>query len=66
MNDATEQLRQLIRASGRTPHNIALEAAVDPKTMSGFMRGKRGLTLKTAGRVMSVIGVELRPRKADD
>jgi hypothetical protein len=62
--DVAEQLRQAIRASGRAPYGIALEARVEPKTMSAFLKGRVGLSLKSAARLMQVLGLEVKRRGA--
>jgi hypothetical protein len=60
--DANEELRQAIRASGKAPFRIGLEAKVDPTALSRFMRGKGGISLRSAGRIMAVLGLALVPR----
>jgi plasmid maintenance system antidote protein VapI len=59
--DLTEQLRRAIRASGLSAFRIATDANVDRAIMSRFISGGRGITLDTAGRIASYLGLELRP-----
>ena len=62
------QLKEAIRASGRTLGDIGREAGVATSQLSYFLSGQRDLTLTTAGKLFKALGLELvakrpRPRK---
>lgn len=59
-------LRAAIRSDGRTHYAIGKEASIAPSILDRFMMPAddprhRGLTLETASRIASVLGLELRP-----
>lgn len=54
-----DQLRDAIRASDRTDHDLAIAAGVAPSALSRFMRGERGLTLDTVDALCEVLGYRL-------
>ena len=55
-----EQLRA-IRDSGVLPAHVARAAGVDTGIMSRFMRGERGISLKTADQLAEYFKLELKP-----
>ena len=60
MVDLDKQLRQAIRRSGMTRKQIADRAGVSYAIIHDFVSGKRGMTLRTASKVASLLGLELR------
>ena len=52
-------LREAITEAGRTHYAIAKEAGITPEILDRFVRGDRGMTLATAGKVADVLGYEL-------
>ena len=55
----SDQLRQVIDASGMTREAVAQAADVDLSGISRFMAGERTLTLKTVDRVAAVLELRL-------
>ncbi len=51
--------REAITEAGRTHYAIAKEAGITPEILDRFVRGDRGMTLATAGKVADVLGYEL-------
>lgn len=54
-----EQLRDAIRASGRTLNDLEVETGVGRDQISRFLRSQRGITLDTAGRLCEALGITL-------
>jgi DNA-binding phage protein len=52
-------LREAITGAGRTHYAIAKDAGITPEILDRFVRGDRGMTLATAGKVADVLGYEL-------
>ncbi len=59
----TAQLKDAIRDSGRTHYDIGKEAGINPSQIDRFMSGDRGLHLKTAEKIIEVLGLELRSQR---
>jgi hypothetical protein len=59
-----EALREAARDCGKAPYRLALEARVSPRAMYDFVKGHTALNMHAAGRLMKVLGLEVRP-KAD-
>lgn len=62
-------LRSAIKADGRTHYALGKSASVAPSMLDRFMLPTedprhRGLTLETASRIASSLGLELRPVSA--
>jgi hypothetical protein len=57
-----EALRQAVSESGKPPYRLALESGVSPRQMYAFVKGRTALNLHAAGRLMRVLGLELRPK----
>ena len=55
-----ELLRKAAKASGKTPFRLAREAAVSTNAMYAFLQAKSGLSLNAAGRLMKVLGLEVK------
>jgi DNA-binding phage protein len=53
------ELREAIRASGRTLTSIAKDAGLDSGRISRFMSGKRDLTFSAVCRICEAIGGRL-------
>lgn len=63
-----DQLRRVIRESGRTAYRLAGDAGVDEAQVKRFLNGERDLRLETAGKLCAALGLELtaskrRPRR---
>ena len=52
-------LREAITEAGRTHYAIAKQAGITPEILDRFVRGERGMTLATAGKVAETLGYEL-------
>ncbi len=64
MSDTFEDaLRRLIKASGMTPYELAKSANVAQSVLSRFLSGERGLNSATIGRLMDVLGLEIRAKR---
>ena len=55
------QLQAAILGAGTTRCRIATRSGISPSSLSLFMSGKRGLTIDTAAKLASALGLELRP-----
>jgi plasmid maintenance system antidote protein VapI len=55
-------LRQAIRASGKSYHEISRQTGVATSVISRFLADKRDLTLTTANKLAVYLGLELRRR----
>ena len=49
--------------SGKTRYQIAKELGIDQATISRFMSGERGLTLKVVDRLCALLDLEITKRK---
>jgi len=56
-----EQLREAISATGQTTYRVAKESGVSFPVVYRFLKGERGITLDTAGKLADYLGLELRP-----
>ena len=56
-------LRQAMAESGMSQRQLATLAGVDPAQISYFMQGKRSLTLRSAGKIAALLGMELVQNK---
>ena len=59
----SDQLRAAIDASGLSRYRICKELGIDQATMSRFMSGERGLTLKVIDRLCEFLGLTLTQRR---
>lgn len=57
-----EIFRAAIRESGKSLRKLADETGIQASQLSYFMRGERGLSIDTAERLASVLGLELVPK----
>jgi transcriptional regulator with XRE-family HTH domain len=62
--DLAEQLREAVKASGRSLGQLARESGVDPSRLSRFLRGERDLTLEATGKLCGVLGLTFCPVEA--
>jgi len=65
MADLYEQLREAIRASGTegiTRYRIAKKTGVYESTLSHFMGGKRGLSIRSMELIAEYLGYEITLR----
>jgi hypothetical protein len=60
--DALDQLKAAIKASGKAPYRLGIEAGVDPTGVHRFVTGTGGISFRSAARLMRVLGLELRKR----
>lgn len=60
--DLSEQLRQAIKADGRTAYAIAKAADLEPDALYRFQEGK-DLRLSSASKVAAVLDLRLAPAK---
>lgn len=56
-------LQEAIRQSGMTVTSIAEQSGVDQGQLSRFMRNERNLTITTAEKVGTLLGLELRKKR---
>jgi len=59
--DIQEQLRQAILRADVTRYRLAQLTGVAEAVLSRFVNGKRTLTLDTAAKLATALGLELRP-----
>ena len=55
----TEQIRTAIETCGVTRYRIAQETGIDEGTVSRFMAGKCGLSMKALDRLAEYLGLEI-------
>jgi transcriptional regulator with XRE-family HTH domain len=60
-----EQLRQAIRASGRSLTQLGRAAGLDSGRLSRFMRGERDLSLSATAKLCNVLGLRLTDKTGD-
>jgi plasmid maintenance system antidote protein VapI len=58
-----DQLRKMIRDSGKTVNAVAVESGIAQPVLYRFVTGERDLTLSTVQRLADHFGLELRRRK---
>ena len=58
-----DSLRQFITQSDMTPYEIGNAANVAQSQLSRFLRGERGLSSATVGRLMDVLGLEIKSKR---
>ena len=58
----SDQIRGLIDASDMTRYEIAKRAELDHATMSRFMSGEQGLSMKALDRIGELMDWEIRQR----
>ncbi len=57
------QLREAIANAPMSLSELAGRCNVDKGTLSRFVRGERTMTLTTAARVATILGLEVRPAR---
>ena len=62
-DDFEEQMKKAIDAYGISRYQLSKESGVSESQLSLFMSGQRSLTLKSAGKIAEVIGLEIRSTK---
>lgn len=60
----SDLLKAAIKIDGRSLNKIAQEAGINTAILSRFVSGQRGINASTLDRLVAVLGLELRPRKA--
>jgi transcriptional regulator with XRE-family HTH domain len=58
----SEGLRRAIREGELTRYALSVRTGIDQATLSKFLKGERGLSLKAVDRLMDALGLEIRPR----
>ncbi|MGD9765992.1 MAG: helix-turn-helix domain-containing protein [Candidatus Binatia bacterium] len=61
MSTLSEQLRNAIRESGMSLHDLSNEVGISGGILSRFMRAERSMTLETAEKLCAFFGLELSP-----
>ncbi len=59
----SDQLRQAVQQCALSRYRIAKETGVSQSVLSLFCSGKRGLSLKAIDVLVSLLDLELKPRK---
>jgi hypothetical protein len=57
----TKQLQAALKACNKTVYAIAQESGVSAAIIQRFLSGERGITLETAGKLASYLGLSLLP-----
>ncbi len=57
------QIREAIRASGRSLRDLENATGISRGQLSRFLRGQRDLTLETAGKLFDALGLEVVSKK---
>ena len=55
----TDQLREIIRASGQTEYRLAKELGCHQSALGRFMSGERGVSAKLLDRLGELLGLEI-------
>ena len=61
--DLDEQLRRAVREAGLSTYGLAKGAGIDRAIAVRFMNAERTLTLPTASKIATLLGLELRPAR---
>jgi len=56
-------IRAAVRRDGRTLYRLEKDSGVDVAVLQRFMKGERGLNLRTAEKICRAVGLELLPSK---
>ncbi len=59
----SEQLKRLIEGSDLSRYRIAKETGISQATLSGFVHGKRSLSLANIDKIGELFDLEVAPRK---
>jgi transcriptional regulator with XRE-family HTH domain len=59
-NTMSDTLRSAMQASGLTDYRISRMTGVHASVIGRFLKGERGISLTTAGKIAEAVGVELR------
>lgn len=57
-----DQLRDAIRASGKTHYRIGKDAGIKPEIVARFVRAERDLRAETFAKIALALGLELRQK----
>jgi hypothetical protein len=60
------QLQAAIAATGQSTHAVARASGVAAPVLQRFVKGERGITLETAGRLAAYLGLALLPATQGD
>ena len=60
MANMSDTLRSAMQASGFTDYRISRMTGVHASIIGRFLKGERGISLTTAGKIAEAVGVELR------
>jgi len=58
------QLQAAIVATGQSTYSVAQASGVAAPVLQRFVKGERGITLETAGRLAAYLGLALLPASA--
>ena len=56
----SDTLKQAAKESGFTDYRISKMTGVHASVIGRFLKGERGISLTTAGKIAEVVGLELR------
>jgi transcriptional regulator with XRE-family HTH domain len=61
----SDQIRQAVESSGISQYRLSKEVQIGKTSLSRFMRGERGLTLKALDRLADFLELEIvvRPKR---
>jgi predicted transcriptional regulator len=59
----SETLKRLIREGELTRYALSVRTGIDQATLSKFLKGERGLSLRAVDRLMDALNLEVRPRR---
>ena len=60
----SKQIRAMIDASGKSRYRICKDLKIDQATLSRFMNGQRGLTLKVLDRLADHLGLTVSMKES--
>ena len=63
--DLEEQLREALRRTGLSHHELARQSGVSQPVLSRFLSGERSLTLPVAAKICRSLGLRLCANEAD-
>ena len=59
----SEQLKEAIRTSELSRYEISQRTGIDQGSLANFLKGYRGLSMRSLDLLMDVLELEIRPRQ---
>jgi len=62
MTDVRKEIQKALKRSGNTRYWLAKQTGIRPATVYSLIDGNSGINLKSLGKVLDVLGLEIRPK----